>query len=109
MFTCGLGDFKSKHKGEVQDHEVEHHQIKCDHCENTFIGQVKLEKHMYRKHVPNPDDMDMYVKNWIRKNGCIPVLSKRMEKELVILHSENCWEKEIFCSEILENMSVTDK
>ena len=32
-----------------------------------------------------------------------------MGKELVILHSENCWDNENFCADIPANMSVTEK
>ena len=32
-----------------------------------------------------------------------------MKKEIVILHSENCWENENFCGDIPEDISVSEK
>jgi transcription elongation factor Elf1 len=78
IFSCELCYFKSKHKSDMNDHETEKHLIKCDHCGDKFVGEVKLKKHLCRKHVPYPDYMDMYVKNWIRRGDCVPVFSKRM-------------------------------
>ena len=57
---------------------------------------------------PNPDYLDLYVKNWIRKGDCVPVYSKRMEKEIVILHSEICWENQNFCSDIPKNLDISE-
>ena len=53
--------------------------------------------------------MDMYVNNWFKRNACIPVFSKRLKKEIVILHSEICWEQQNFCSEIPANFNVSEK
>ena len=64
---------------------------------------------MCRKHVQNPDYMDLYVKNWFVRNSCIPVFSKPLKKEIVLLHSELCWEGKNFCSEIPENLDSQEK
>ena len=53
--------------------------------------------------------MDLYVKNWFVRNSCIPVFSKRLKKEIVLLHSELCWEEKHFCSEIPENLDSQEK
>ena len=39
----------------------------------------------------------------------IPVFSKRLEKEIVLLHSEKCWDRENFCSDIPENFDASEK
>ena len=51
----------------------------------------------------------MYVKNWFRRGDCIPVFSRRMKKEIVLLHSDNCWEGGNFCSDLPENFDSDEK
>ena len=104
--TCEFCDFKCETNSLVK-HVIEH-EIKCEHCEKVFVGKRKLDKHLCRKIVPNPDYLDLYVKNWIRKGDCVPVYSKRMEKEIVILHSEICWENQNFCSDIPKNLDISE-
>ena len=49
------------------------------------------------------------MKNWFVRNACIPVYSKRLKKEVVLLHTEQCWEKKNFCPEIPFNLDTTQK
>ena len=65
------------------------------------LKYIKQRKRKIFSHVPNPDYIDMYVKNWFIRNACIPVFSKRLKKEIILLHSEHCWEGKKFCTEIL--------
>ena len=58
---------------------------------------------MCRLHVPNRDYMNMYMKNWYIRNDCICVFSKRLKKEIILLHSKHCWEEENLCNEIPNN------
>ena len=51
----------------------------------------------------------MYVKNWFIRNACTPVFSKRLNKEIILLHSEHCWEGKNFCSEIPEQIDTSKK
>ena len=106
---CVFCDFETKTAEALKQHKIQIHGVKCEFCEQTYISDHKLRTHMCRKHIPNPDYMDMYVKNWFIRNSCIPVFSKRLEKEIVLLHSEQCWEGKHFCSEIPENLDTNEK
>ena len=93
----------------MKKHKLGVHGVVCEFCKLTFISEKKLSTHMCRKHVQNPDYMDLYVKNWFVRNSCIPVFSKPLKKEIVLLHSELCWEGKNFCSEIPENVDSLEK
>ena len=51
----------------------------------------------------------MYMKSWYVRNDCIRVFSRRLKKEIILLHSEHCWEKENFCSEMPGNFDQKEK
>ena len=106
---CEFCDFRTITLDEMNNHKKEKHGVICECCGLTYIGEQKLRTHMCRKHVPNPDYMDMYVKNWFVRNSCIPVFSKRLKKEIILLHSEHCWDGNNFCSEIPENINTSEK
>ena len=88
-------------------HMKETHRVKCETCDEIFAGIKKLRSHLCRVQIKDPEYFDIYMKNWYRRGDCIPVFSKRLKKELIILHSENCWEGENFCSDIPENFDTT--
>ena len=50
----------------------------------------------------------MYVKNWFRPGECIPVFSRRLQREIVILHSEICWKKQNICCELPDNIDLNE-
>ena len=108
-FPCDFCDYEAKHSAEMKSHKIEMHGVICEFCDLTFISDQKFETHMCRKHIKNPDYMDMYVKNWVVRNSCIPVFSKLLEKEIILLHSELCWENKNFCQEIPESLDTLEK
>ena len=103
-FSCELCDYKTKTEDGLTDHTKDYHEVACEQCGERFIGLGKLRRHFCRKHVSNPEYLDMYVKNWFRPGDCIPVFSRRLQKEIVILHSEGCWKKDNFCCELPDNV-----
>ena len=106
---CDFCELEEKTEEELNAQKLSVHGIKCEHCGETYIGEKKFKTHTCRKHVPNPDYMDLYMKNWFVRNACIPVYSKRLKKEVVLLHTEQCWEKKNFCPEIPLNLDITQK
>ena len=44
-------------------------------------------------YIRNPCHGDFYVKNWVIKNECVRVFSEYLKKEIAIIHSEVCLEK----------------
>ena len=89
-FPCDFCEFVAQHPEDMRKHKLGAHGAVCEFCELTCISEKKLSTHMCRKHVQNPDYMDLYVKNWFFRNSCIPVFSKRLKKDIVLLHSELC-------------------
>ena len=47
------------------------------------------------------------MKNWYRRG--VPVFSKRLKKEIIILHSDKYWVNKDFCSEIPEDVDTSEK
>ena len=105
---CDICDIKEKTEEAMASHNLKVHGLHCEYCGETYIGEKKFRTHTCRKHVPNPDYMDLYMKNWYVRNSCIPVYSKRLKKEIVLLHSEQCWEKKNFCAEITFNLDTNE-
>ena len=83
--------------------------MECDKCNEIFAGIKKLKDHICRVHVTNPQYIDLYMKNWYRRGDCVPVFSERLKKELLILHSEDCWVNKHFCSEIPDDAETSEK
>ena len=83
--------------------------MECDKCNEIFAGIKKLKDHICRVHVTNPQYIDLYMKNWYRRGDCVPVFSERLKKELLILHSEDCWVTKHFCSEIPDDAETSEK
>ena len=107
--TCDQCEFIVDNEECLRLHMKETHEVKCETCDEIFAGLKKLRSHMCRVQIKDPEYFDIYMKNWYRRGDCIPVFSKRLKKELIILHSENCWEGENFCSDIPENVDTTVK
>ena len=90
MFECEMCDYRTSLEENLQKHEVDEHAIQCNFCEETFYKQSKLEKHICRVKIPNPEYWDMYMKNWYIRDTCIPVFSRKLKKEIILLHNEYC-------------------
>ena len=90
--VCDKCDFKAASGKILQTHIVEKHTIKCDFCDETFAGETKLDQHTCRIKVSDPEYFDMYMKNWYIRNACIPVFSRRLKREIILVHSEHCCE-----------------
>ena len=108
--TCDHCEFVDENEASMRLHMKETHEVvKCETCNETFGGSNKLKNHMCRIPIEDPEYFDMYMRNWYRIGDCIPVFSKRLKKELIILHSENCWESKNSCSDIPENVDTSVK
>ena len=108
-FKCDECELLYDDEQSMRLHVKKTHEIKCETCNEIFAGQKKLKNHMCRVHLKEPDYLDIYMRNWYRRGDCLPVFSKKLKKELIILHSENCWESENFCSDIPENVDTSIK
>ena len=79
----GSRDTLETHIGEVHEH-------KCDICDLTFKSKEKLHTHICRIDLKDPENDNLYMKNWIVSNSCSIVFCKRKLKEVSILHTEAC-------------------
>ena len=98
--VCDMCDFKAASGKCLQTHIIDKHTIKCDYCDEMLVGETKLDQHTCRIRVSDPEYFDMYMKNWYIRNACIPVFSRRLKRELILVHSEHCWENANSCSEL---------
>ena len=107
--ACDQCEYKDDDKLNLKQHMKEYHEVQCDECNETFAGLRKLKNHMCRVNLKDPEYLDLYLKNWYRRGDCVPVFSKRLEKELLILHSEKCWVNKNFCSELPKDVDISQK
>ena len=45
----------------------------CEQCNEAFTDQRKLGKHTFKIYIQNPEYVDLYMKNWVKRNDCIQV------------------------------------
>ena len=89
-FECDECGLVIKTTEDLKIHMEKDHVVKCEHCDENFAGISKLQKHMCRIHVNNPNIFDLYMKNWFVRNECFRVFSEHKSKEIAIIHSEVC-------------------
>ena len=49
------------------------------------------------------------MKNWYIRDTCIPVFSRKLKKEIILLHNEYCWENGNPCAEFPQNLDKSEK
>ena len=100
-FQCAECDFSDEKESELKLHIDEQHSHHCQHCDVTFVGVNKLEKHICRIQVSNPssDQFGLYTKNWYERNKCIRVFDNASKVEIILLHSEHCLGN-VVCTEL---------
>ena len=69
-FRCDLCDFQADLKDDLETHELFEHNNPCPECINTFRTPDKLEQHICKLEVTNPENGPLYTKNWVDGNGC---------------------------------------
>ena len=72
-------------------------------CNEMFAGIDKLNGHMCRVHIKNPSYKEYYMKDWLIRNICIRVFSRKKQSEVGMLHSELCIESKP-CSDLLSKL-----
>ena len=91
---CEDCEFNAESESDLKIHMREKHEIECNTCNEKFAGLRKLKNHMCRIHVVNPSSGDYYMKNWYLNNDCISVFSKQQQREVALIHSIYCVEKQ---------------
>ena len=66
------------------------HEVNCVVFNDKFGGNSKLRTHMCRVQVTNPTHLNLYMKNWYTNKACIRLFCENEQKQLAILHSEEC-------------------
>ena len=69
---------------------IENHKHTCDVCNITLKTKEKMQNHICRIQIQNPEHKNLYLKNWIVSKSCLTVFCKQKRKEEFILHSEDC-------------------
>ena len=103
--SCKQCDFTAESEKGLKIHMARKHAVKCDKCDETFHGALKLSTHMCRIQVENPAHKHFYTKNWFIENSCIRIFSKNIEREVALMHSEHC--KSNPCSELPRSLEYS--
>ena len=97
---------------DLESHITESHTKKCDSCGEHFVGDRKFKTHTCRIQIRNPSSEFLYMKNWYIKDSCISVFSAIKKKEVIVLHSSHCVNKQL-CSVcprgLMYSIRVVDK
>ena len=80
-FECDQCEHKDEDEQRLKQHIKQYHEIKCDKCSETFPGLRKINNHMCRVQLKDPEYLD--------------------------LHYEKCWVNKDFCSEIPEDVDTS--
>ena len=91
-FACMECEYISNKKSDLKEHIETSHTVECQKCNEMFAGIEKLNGHICRVHIKNPRYKDYYMKDWLIRNDCIRVFSRKKQCEVGILHSELCLE-----------------
>ena len=97
-FRCDLCDFQADLKDDLETHELFEHNNPCPECINTFRTPDKLEHHICKLEVTNPEYGSLYTKNWLDGNGCNSIYCNNLSCEVIILHGKKCVVKDKTCS-----------
>ena len=100
QFSCQHCDFKTSTEVLLKEHIEVKHEPECKFCEKQFQTSELLEKHTCKLNINNAEFKEFYMKNWILTHGCSAVFSKHLQKEIAILHIDNCWKHICPCREL---------
>ena len=89
-YLCSVCDFKCSNSSILTEHDKNNHAHKCDVCDLVVKSKEKLNIHICRVTINNPEHKNLYLKNWIVSKSCTTVFCKKQRKEVAILHSEEC-------------------
>ena len=89
-YFCDQCDFSTNNEKGLKIHTGKMHDLECDTCKEMFASDTKLKAHMCRLHVSNPSKHTLYMKDWFVKNSCIRVYNNELQKEIALLHSNQC-------------------
>ena len=106
-FPCEECDFSSITESDLKIHVENSHQHLCTFCSCSFAGKKKLKDHMCRIFVKNPIfERGLYMKDWFERDKCIQVFDDNTKKEVALLHTEDCVDKNI-CTNFPDDFNKT--
>ena len=92
MVKCDLCSFVAEDEDTLDTHELFEHNFPCPNCLNIFRTIDKIDGHICKLEITNPTYQTLYTKHWLDRIFC-----SKLDKEVAILHCENCVEKNKTC------------
>ena len=105
---CDSCDYESDDENDVTSHMKSKHEFLCKICGLSFESETKLKKHTCKVNVENPMCGDFYTKSYVVVDCCTIIFSKSKEKEVVYLHSEQCFKNLNRCSDLYPSYDMTN-
>jgi hypothetical protein len=94
---CVHCEFETHYKDTFDAHRKDNHKYSCDKCLLTSKDDWKHQIHICKVDITNPTFGDFYTKEWLDHNGCNAIYSLEANEDIICLHSDKCWSKEIPC------------
>ena len=104
---CGLCEYESENENDMNIHVKTEHDLLCKVCDLTFETVRKLNMHMCRVNVLNPEYGEFYTKNWMVYDDCTRIFSRLKGTEVLFLHSKKCLGKEKTCPDLYGGYNLT--
>ena len=101
-YLCSVCDVKCSNRSGLTEHVESNHEHKCDVCDLVDKSKEKLNIHICKVTIKNPEHKNLYLKNWIVSKSCTTVFCKEQRKEVAILHSEECLDFVNCCQDLPE-------
>ena len=97
VLYCDHCEFQSESSDSLHEHYLLKHNFLCPTCSNIFKTQQKLSKHLCKLEVDNPSFGTFYTRGWFDLKGCNQVFCSDLDRQVAILHCEDCLKEETSC------------
>ena len=105
---CGSCDYESETESNIQMHIESKHEIICIACGSAFQKEERFKTHTCRITVINPSCGDFYTKNWLVNKSCTRIFSKSKQREVLFLHSQQCFDNTNRCPDLPSHYHLTN-
>ena len=92
---CVSCEYKSENENDINIHVKTEHDLLCKVCDLTFETVRKLNMHMCRVNVLNPEYGEFYTKNWMVYDDCTRIFSRLKEQRFCFYTIKSAWKKKI--------------
>ena len=94
---CDFCGFFSKSKDCLDEHNMMKHNFSCPTCTNIYPTPDKLNRHVCKLEIDNPSFNTFYSRGLFDLRGCNQINCSERDKQIAILHCDNCVENDRPC------------